>query len=151
MTVLVQGIAGVLVALTTKHAGCIAGSISGIAAIAVTHMVELVQRGNSTSTGELSFCLGFALIAAGVSAYTLLPTTVVEIVEPEYTRIEEAGMLMEMDRTPVEEKTDPLFQDEVSSEGASTLSPYEIHYHIIEEEDDDDDNPERDTESKSVL
>jgi hypothetical protein len=69
-----QGIAGVLVALTTKYAGCIAGNISGIAAIAVTHLIEVVRGNHSVNpTGEVSFCVSFALIAAGVVSYTLLP------------------------------------------------------------------------------
>lgn len=68
-----QGIAGVLVALTTKYAGCIAGNISGIAAIAVTHLIEVVRGHDSNPNGEVTFCVSFALIAAGVVSYTLLP------------------------------------------------------------------------------
>lgn len=82
VTVLIQGAAGVLVALTTKYAGCIAGSIAGIASIALTHLIELARGDNPNSTGESSFFVGFALVAAGLACYsyysTIAPLTIKE-------------------------------------------------------------------------
>lgn len=70
--VLIQGLSGILVALTTKYAGCIAGSISGIASIAVTHLIELIMGQGSDALNEIYFLAGFSLVALGVAAYTLM-------------------------------------------------------------------------------
>lgn len=69
IAILIQGLAGLLVALTTKYAGSVAGGLSGVASIALTRMIQLL-RGNGTSLSkESSFFGGFVLIVIGVSAY----------------------------------------------------------------------------------
>lgn len=143
ITVLIQGAAGILVALTTKYAGCIAGSISGIAAIAVTHLIEIVRGTKSTSTGELTFFFGFSLVAAGVTLYTLLPaSTPIQIMsddlDSEFSQFEDSTTLIMTD-SPVKEKSGSLVIGSASpaSPSSTSFSFAEKSYSALAEEEDD--------------
>jgi UDP-galactose transporter len=69
ITVLIHGCAGIMVALTTKYAGCIAGSISGVASIAFTHLVDITRHSNASLAKETKFFAGFVLVSIGVGSY----------------------------------------------------------------------------------
>jgi UDP-galactose transporter len=85
VAVFINGTSGILVALVTKHAGCIANNISGIASIATTHMLELTFSSAATTTTtmqHIEFYLGMAVVVTSSYYYMTLATPVkIEAIE----------------------------------------------------------------------
>jgi UDP-sugar transporter A1/2/3 len=80
VAVVINGTSGCLVALVTKHAGCIANNISGIASIATTHMLEMTFSSSAikstTFMQQLEFYLGLAVIVTSTYYYLTLAVPV---------------------------------------------------------------------------